>query len=230
MDWLSSLATEVLSHLLALIIMLVGTALLTWAKAKKKEWADTAQYALSVFVLLFVSVVAFHVMRSVQVLNPISQETAEQTIRGWLEPLQVPIKKVDEPDAVFVLGVTMSNDVIVGIVQPKRKPDTILVTTNFDVGKRTLELFNRLSHKDQLLALQRMRASLIPLHLASANLFTLPPQHVDLQEQIPLASLTQRSLIDAMLDVDVGIIALDDALNSEFLEHGLETDEVLLTK
>jgi hypothetical protein len=218
MNWPKDIFQGVLSNLLSALMIVGISAGLTYAKSKNMRFADLSQYALSVFTLLAMLFVGLRVFLWISTQIPITPESAEESIRSWIDDFHLPIRKVHDEYSVFQFSVTLSNNHTIGIMELKKNPRLIIMEAHLGIGGQVLQEFSNLSANNKNIVLNDIRTELARLHIPSSNI-SLPLNNIVLQEYIPISSLNFRSFYDGMNQVDSGLVLIENTLSSEFLRR-----------
>lgn len=161
MDW-HSVWQGVISNGIYALFILGGGIVLAVLKKKDSRWFKPATWGLIGAGLAAVIVVAFVALtRMPKPLPGITPDNVEASLRTWLDNFELSSKKIDDPQSIFALVITLDNGTHLVASRPKTLDRYLLFSSSVSFGQEDNALLARMPKEESDQLKLRISAELV---------------------------------------------------------------------
>jgi len=176
--------------------------MLALLKKKFPQWFPIALWGLIGCGLVAVIVVAFVLLTRIPRPAPeITATNVETNIRTWLDSFHLSSKKMDDPQSLFALVVTLDNGTRMVIARPKLLDRYIVLQSSITISQEDKAIFDGLPLEERAIFAARLSAELSRTGMGFT--MDLAQNNITLTRRVPITSnLTEGTFMENFDEMD----------------------------
>lgn len=204
-DWLSGLAINLVSNLIALIV----GGIVTYFSHEGSAWVKPLLFGGAAWLITFCSILAIRFMsRLPKKSDPVTQENIGRKIRDWLDEFNLTVKSVHDPDSDFFFIVTTDGGKKISISRSiKQFSDHLFLKALVNPSDEEKKLIEQLSSDEKIdykLAMQ-LELSRAIIGYKTDNFF----EGLTIFKRIPITStLTAEEILNGIWEVEAMLTSI----------------------